>query len=359
LCFYITHLVFPAHLTFSYPRWTIDPGVWWQWLFPATVLGVLAALWLARARIGRGPLAAALFFVITLAPAIGFINVYPMRFSFVADHFQYLAGIGPIALAVAALKRGLDRLEPGKPGLQPALGAALLVGLGALTWKQCGMYVDDQTLWQETLRRNPQSWMAHVNLGNHLAEQGQLDDAIGHYQQALEINPNEADAHIGLGTARMQQGNRDDALAQYQAALQINPEAEMAHVDLGIALLQTGRTAEAIPHFQKALQLEPADAKAQKYLAWVLATSPVAALRDGPKAVELARQADTLTGGKNPIVVHTLAAALAESGRFTEAVEVAQRAWQLAEAQAKPGLASQIQHEMALYQTGNPFHTPQ
>ena len=360
LWFYAGKLLWPANLTFSYPRWTIsasDPRAY-GWVVATAALGLV--IWRARRRAGgRSVEVAAVFFAVTLSPVLGFIMLYTFLYTFVADHYQYLACLGPIALAVAGLKLGLDRIAAGKVLLQPVLGAVLLVVLGVLTWKQCGMYVDDQTLWQETLRRNPHSWMAQVNLGNHLAEKGQLDDAITHFRQALELNPNQADAHVSLGTALMQTGHPDDAIAEYQTAVQINPDEEMAHANLGIMLLQTRRTGEAIPHFQRALQLEPADARAAKYLAWILATSPDASLRNGPKAVELARQADTQTGGENPIVIHTLAAALAESGRFSEAVQAAQRALHLAETQSKPGLAAQIQYEMNLYQTGSPFQTPQ
>ena len=358
LWFYAGKLLWPADLTFSYPHWTVsasDPLAY-EWLLATAALGLV--IWRARRWSGRSLEVAAVFFAVTLSPVLGFIMLYTFLYTFVADHYQYLACIGPIALAVAGLKMGLDRIAAGKLLLQPVLGAVLLVVLGTLTWKQCGMYVDDQTLWQETLRRNPHSWMAHVNLGNHQAENGRLDDAISHFRQALEINPNEADAHVSLGTALMQTGDPDEALSQYQAALQINPNDEVAHVNLGIILLQTRRTGEAISHFQKALQLEPADAKSQKYLAWILATCPQAALRDGSKAVDLARQANTLTGGKDPIVVHTLAAAFAEAGRFSEAVETAQHALQLAEKQSKFGLAEQIEYEIKLYQTGSPFHTP-
>ena len=115
---------------------------------------------------------------------------------------------------------------------------------------------------------------------------------------------------------------------------------------------------EAIAHFQKALQIKPADPTIQNNLAWVLATCPEASLRDGNKAVELARQANELTGRRNPIILHTLAAACAEAGRFSEAVETAQRALQLAGAQSNANLAGQLQLELKLYQAGSPYHLP-
>jgi Flp pilus assembly protein TadD len=151
----------------------------------------------------------------------------------------------------------------------------------------------------------------------------------------------------------------DDAISQYQAALQIKPDDEIAQVNLGIILLQTGRAGEAKARFQTALQLAPSDAKAKSNLAWLLATCPEVSLRDGNKAVALAQQANTLTGGSKPMILHSLAAALAEAGRFPEALETAQRALNLAEAQSNIGLAQQLQIEIKFYQSGRPYHSPE
>jgi Flp pilus assembly protein TadD len=359
LWFYAGKLFWPASLTFSYPCWTIsalDPYAY-GWVLAIVALG--AVIWRAQRRLGRSVGVAVLFFAVTLSPVLGFIMLYTFLYSFVADHYQYLACIGLIALAVAGMKIGLDRVAAGSRFLQPVLGVALLAVLGALTWKQCGMFIDDQTLWQTTLLRNPNSWMAHVNLGNHLAEEGQMDDAISHYQQALQINPNHWDAHIGLGTVLAQEGDVDGAITQYRTALQIYPDAEVAHVNLGIVLLEKGQTSDAVAQFHEGLQIEPDDIKALKYLAWLQATSPEASLRDGAVAVELARRANTLTGGENPDILHILSAALAESGRFPEALETAQRVLKMAEDQSNSRMAGQIQYEMSLYRAGRPFHTPQ
>ena len=166
-----------------------------------------------------------------------------------------------------------------------------------------------------------------------------MDEAITQYQKALEIKPDYAEAHINLGSALQQKGRVDEAITQFQKALQLNPDYAEAHNNLGNALLQKGRVSEAIAHFQQALQLEPADPRIKNNLAWLLATCPEASLRNGNKAVELAPQANELTGGENPIILHTLAAAFAEAGRFSEAVETAQRALHLAGAQSNTRLA--------------------
>jgi protein O-mannosyl-transferase len=215
------------------------------------------------------------------------------------------------------------------------------------------------TQYQEALQINPDYADAHVNLGIALLHKGRVDEALSHYRKALQINPNYMEARVNFGNALAQQGKVDDAISQYQEALQIKPDDEVVQVNLGIVLLQTGRAGEAMAHLQKALQLKPTDAKANNYLAWLLATCPEASLRDGSKAVELARQANMLTGGENAMILHTLAAALAEAGRFSEAQETAQRALDLAEAQSNTRLAQQLQIEMKLYQAGSPFHTPE
>ena len=212
------------------------------------------------------------------------------------------------------------------------------------------------TQYQAALQIKPGYAEARANLGFALLQTGGTDEAITQYQAALQINPNYAEAHVNLGNALVQKGKMDEAITQYQEALQIKPDDEAAHVSLGILLAQTGRAGEAIAHLQKALQLEPANAGFQNNLAWLLATCPEAPLRDGNKAVELARQANALTGGENPVILHTLAAALAEAGRFPEALETAQKALHLAQAQSNARLAGQLQIEMKLYQKGRPFH---
>jgi len=213
--------------------------------------------------------------------------------------------------------------------------------------------------YQNALQISPDLAAAHINLGNALMQKGRVDEAIAHYQNALRISPDLAATHVNLGNALMQKGRGSEAIAHYQKALGIKPDLAEAHRDLGNIFLQQGRMREAIAHFQQALQIEPADPTVQGNLAWLLATCPEASLRNGTKAVELARQANKLTGGENPVILLTLAAAFAENGRFSEAVETAQHALRLAEAQSNTRLAGQLQFELKLYQAGSPFHSPE
>ena len=235
LWFYAGKLVWPAHLTFIYPRWEIEPAVWWQWLFPVAAVGVVAGLWLARRRIGKGPLVAVLFFAGTLGPALGFVNVYPMRYSFVADHFQYLASVGLITLCAAGLAR-LSRVIP----------ATLVVLLGALTWQQAGIYRNPETLWRDTLAKNPDCSMAHNNLGSLLYDQGHIEEAMEHYRKAIQIDPNNYEALNNQGVALAAQGRFDEAIECFRMAIQIKPKDYDALGNLGIALATRGQSEEAI-----------------------------------------------------------------------------------------------------------------
>jgi Flp pilus assembly protein TadD len=151
----------------------------------------------------------------------------------------------------------------------------------------------------------------------------------------------------------------DEAITEFQKALQILPDNASFHFNFSSALLRKGRVGEAIAQLELALQIEPANMEAQNNLAWLLATCPQASLRNGDKAMQLARRANELAGGKNPVILATLAAACAEAGRFSEAVETAQRALRLAGAQSNTELAGQLQLEMKLYQSGNPYHIPE
>jgi tetratricopeptide (TPR) repeat protein len=445
--FYLYKAVLPLNLAYVYPRWQINAGNVLSFLPLVLLVAAFVLCWRGGRGWGRAMFFGLAYFVVMLLPILGFLNIYFMRYSLVADHWQYFAIIGPIALAAAIIRK-------------PVLAAALLLALGALTWKQCGMYANVETLWQTTLRLNPDCWLAHNNLGHSFFQQGQVDEAIAQFQKAVEIEPDYAEAHNNLGNGFFQLGRVDEAIAQYQKALQIMPDnAEVrdnlgngffqqgrmgeavsqyqkalqikpdyaeAHMNLGVAffqqgrmdeaisryqkalqikpdyadawnnlglgffqlgrvdeaisqyrkalqikpdyadaqfnlgraLLQKGSIDEAIPHFQKALQIAPADLTIQNKLAWLLATCPQASLRNGNKAVELARHDNELAGGKDPVLLGTLAAAFAEAGQFGDAVQSAQKAIELAQAAGRQDLAGRLNGELQFYEAGRPFHQP-
>ena len=274
--FYAGKLVWPFGLNFVYPRWTVDPGVWWQWLFPLGVLAVGAALWAMRRR-NRGPLAAFLFFVGSLFPVLGFVNLYGERYSWVWDHWQYLPDMGPLALAAAGLTAVWRRAAPRVRLLGPGLAASLAALLGALTWSHSGMFHDDQTLFLATLARNPDCWMAHDNLGCALvAVPGRLNDAIAQFGDVLRLKPDYARAHYNLGCALIKvPGRANEAIAHFEEALRLKPDNAEAHYNLGLAFVAVpGRMNEAIAQFEDALRLRPDFAEAHNSLGYALETLP-------------------------------------------------------------------------------------
>jgi tetratricopeptide (TPR) repeat protein len=273
--FYAGKVMWPAELVFTYPRWKIDAGVWWQYLFPAGVLAAAMGLWLL-ARRHRSPLAGFLFFTGTLFPVLGFLNVYPFIFSYVADHFQYLASLGIVIPMTSALALGAKRVRLGKPAMV-VLPGALLAALGTLTWRQSGIYRDAETLYRATLARNPASWMAHTNLGVALAETpSRLPEAIAEYHAALRLKPDDAQTHTNLGNALAQTpGRLPEAVAEFRTALRLKPDSVQTHNDLGVVLSQIpGRLPDAIAEFKAALRLKPEYAEAHDNLGVALSQIP-------------------------------------------------------------------------------------
>jgi len=189
VCFYVSKLLWPAGLTFFYPKWQINPARLWQYLYPVLVVAVFVLLWIAKRRIGAGFFIGYTGFVLTLFPALGFFNVYPMRYSFVADHFQYHASVYIIVPVVCAAQFLITKILK-----MPKLFGVLIVFivlaiLGALTFRRCLIYKDLETLWSDTIRKNPDAWIAHNNLGTLLMGQGRFDQALEHFNKALELYP--------------------------------------------------------------------------------------------------------------------------------------------------------------------------
>ena len=487
--FYLSKLFWPENLTFIYPRWNVSQAVWWQYLFPLGALLLLAALWMLRKK-SRAPLAGFLFFIGALFPALGFLNVYPFVYSFVADHFQYLACIGIVTLTSAGLTTLFD-LTPRTRQIGGALCSILLATLSYLTWRQAHMYRDEETLWRTNISQNPDSWMAHNNLATGmvksgrldeaivhyertinkrpdpekgennlaltLAKAGKIDNAIAHYRVAIALRPDYADAHYNLGRALIEKGNIDGAIDQYKQTLMLrpndadahnnlggallqkdrvfeaieqfqwavrlrendadfqynlanalaksgqlagamvhykialsirpdhvearyelgsaflqigqadraiesyeevlkrNPDYVKAHINLGNLLLQKGESAQAIAHYEKGLAVEPDDTASEINLAWLLATAADASLRNGPKALELARRVNQTSGGQNPFALRSLAAAYAENGEFSNAIDTAQAAFQLASENNSRGLMRALSNEMESYKADRPY----
>ena len=252
--FYASKVVWPSNLMFIYPRWTVDASQWWQYLFPLGLAAAAAAL-VVLARRNRGPLAGFLIFAGTLFPVLGFLNVYPFRYSYVADHFQYLAMLGIIVPAASGLTLLARRISPGRAGAA-AMPVLLLTALGAASWQQSGIYRDYETLFRETLARNPNSPVLHNNLGVALMMlPGRVSEAMTEFGAAVRLEPDSADYHDNLGLALASMpGRLPDAIREYQTALRIQPHFQAAHLNLGLAWMSVpGHRPDAIAEYQKAI----------------------------------------------------------------------------------------------------------
>ena len=257
LWFYAGKLLWPSPLIFIYPRWEIDPKVWWQYLFPAAAIVTLVWLWSLQKRIGREPLVAVLCYTISLAPALGFFNVYPFRFSYVADHFQYLASMALISLAVGSAAAICGRAGVCGRNLGSLAAAIVLLMLGGTTWRQSHIYQSPETLWSDTLAKNRRCWLARDNLGDALLRAGNIQEAVGQYEQALRIKPDYPEAHNALGLALDRLGRMQEAIEHFEQALRAEPNYAAAHNSLAIALYQQAREQEAIEHWKQALRIQP------------------------------------------------------------------------------------------------------
>jgi tetratricopeptide (TPR) repeat protein len=322
--FYAWKVLWPVDLMFIYPHWTIDSGDAFQFLFPVALLALALALaWLARRN--RGPLAGFLFFLGTLFPALGFLNVYPFRYSYVADHFQYLALIGivvPVATGLTLLAR---RIPMGAPPIAAiALSAVLLTTLAAATRRQSATYSDYETLFRTTVARNPGSAFLHSNLGVIFMSSGRETEAAAEFEAAVRLTPDDPDYRVNLGLALAQApGRLSDAVAQYQEALRIAPHLATAHLNLGLAYASMpGRMQDAVAEYHRAIaeqrtaaQGEPELWQAHFNLGLAYGQMP------GHEADALAEERIALAIKPDSALVHfQLGNALHKLGRLDEAI---------------------------------------
>jgi tetratricopeptide (TPR) repeat protein len=262
ICFYAGKVIWPHPLIFIYSRWQISSADWQQYLYPAGFLVAVAVLWAVRRRIGAGPLVAVLFFAGTLFPALGFFDVYPMRFSYVADHFQYLASVGMIVLAVAAGHRLLLLAGRRSRPIMAVVGAGILAVFGGMIWTRTPVYENEETLWRDTLARNGQAWIACNNLGHMLQNRNppRLQEAEAFYRQALEMRREAFEAYHNLGAVLLSEGKAEEAIGYYRRAMELAPKISATHHQMGKALNSLGKADEALGYYRGAVEISPSDA---------------------------------------------------------------------------------------------------
>lgn len=253
--FYLGKLAWPHPVLSIYPRWPVQAGPA-DFVPLAAAIGVAVALWLLRGVGTRGAFFAFAYFVALLFPILGFFNVYFFRYSFVADHFQYLASMGPLALVGAAFATGARRLRVPSPAAL-VFAAAVLLGLATLAGRHVRTFRDSTTLWRTTLARNPSCWLADTILGDEAQAQGRYADAERLLRHALALKPDSFEAHYDLGLTLVKLHRTQEGIAQYEAALHAKPDFAEAENNLGVALASAGNPVAAIPHYQRALRLNP------------------------------------------------------------------------------------------------------
>ena len=257
LWFYVGKLLWPSELAVIYPLWDIrvaDPLAW-GYLIAAAALVV--ALWHFRHQIGRGPLAGALFFGVTLLPVLGFVDYGYMQFAFVADRFQYLAGIGVMAVVIGAVTYGVRRLSDLWQKGARVVAAVVIVVMGLLTWRQASVYQDDETVNRYIIALNPQARDAYLNLGDALYEQGRYAEALDVTRIAVERRPEHFQAHFNLGAILDALGRFEEAETHLRRAIALNPQAQNAHLNLSKALYEQGRYEAALEAARVAIEQDP------------------------------------------------------------------------------------------------------
>ena len=257
-----------------------------------------------------------------------------------------LAQEGRMAEAMAEFQTA-STISPNDPDAESNLGAALL---------EQGKSEEAISHLRQAVEKFPRHAQARVNLGNALLQTGNADGAIAEYEKTLELPFDHAESEYSIASALRQKGDLESAIIHYRKALELRPDYANAHNNLGNALRQQGQIKDAVSEYEAALKSDSGFVLAQNNLAWLLATAADPALRNGAKAVELAEKAVIATGGNDPVMLHTLAAAYAEDGQFGKAVAAAKDALDLAEANGIPALADSLRSKLVLYQSRTPYH---
>jgi tetratricopeptide (TPR) repeat protein len=348
VCFYFAKLVWPANLAFIYPRWRLENA--WFFLFPTTVLGGLALLWSLRRRIGKGPLVAAAAFIITLGPILGFMNCYAFQFSYVADHWQYLASLCLISLGAATG----GRIHLANPITRFAVLGIPIFTLGLLTWRQCPVYRNVKTLWRDTLAKNPNSWLAHHNLGVVLQAQGHFSKAEAHFRSALQLRSDYYEAENNLGESLLMQDCLDEAEVHIDRSISLNPGYAASRWNKALLYAHQRQKEEAYAIVQDGLAQSSVYLDGLNMFARFLATADDPDVRDPQTAELLARRGCELTHYFNPYFLVTLAAAYAAQDRYSEAREWGSRALVIACTAENNELAREITSRLKFYRSHKP-----
>jgi tetratricopeptide (TPR) repeat protein len=350
---YMWQMLWPVKLAVFYPHPESRLPLWEIILCLLLLIGITAAAVVLR-KSRPYFITGWLWYLGMLVPVIGLVQVgWQGR----ADRYTYLPQIG----LYIAITWGIADVTAAWRWQREILAAGTAVVVGLLSWRasvQASYWRDSETLFTHALAVTSNNDVAQNNLGIVFLQKGNLDEAISLLQAAVDLRPDNSPAHENLAKALLQKGQVTDALVHYRRLLELQPDNIEVHNIVGTVLIQQGQAREAVEEWQKVLAIQPDNGNAMSNLAWVFATSPDDSLRDGAKAVQLAEQAMRISGGRIPIIFRTLAAAYAENGRFSEAIQTAQHGIELANSRGNSGLATELQSYIVLYQEGQPLRDP-
>lgn len=312
--FYLSKLIWPVNLMTIYPRWEVIPGFGPAQLWPLSILAVITGLWFGRFRFGKGPFAASAIYLLALFPSLGFVTFSYMRFSFVADHFQYFACLAPIAGFSSWVASRFLEPRGNRFGIAMSLCFSGLSILAALTWNQCYIYQNNLTLCLDNVAKNPEGEAPRDHLGKVLIERGDYAAAYEQYRIGAERYPDSPLLRFGLATAAAQQGNVDLGIAHLRETLGLDSNYVAAHHNLAVALGHLGETEEAEQHFRETFRLDPDSLQANRDYGLFLMKDQRPA-----EAVEAFRRCLSLAPTDAPSRFN-LGLALIASGRNEEAV---------------------------------------
>lgn len=354
--FYLYKAFAPVGLCYIYPRWQIDPANIVAWIPLAALAAALILCWRHRRGWGWSSGLALGGFVLALAPVLGLIRTYFMTYTLVADHWQYLA----LPVVTATVAAAAARLAASHPGTARGAAVAAVALFAALTWQRSNVFAGEQSVWQDTVDKNPGAWVAYNNLGAILARQGKLDRAAEHFRRVIDLRDDHLNARTNLGKVLQQQGRPDQAVQWHEQALELDPDSLRARINLADSLLALRREQQAIEHYRIALKLQPNLTNAHQGIARAHyrlgerrsdAGDHQGAMQHWRRALHVAQRAATITQSMDPAVLEVLAAALAANGQFDQAAATARRALTLIDPAHGP-LAGRLRSCIVMYDQG-------
>src|SRR6266487_3209642 len=350
---YVWQMLWPVKLAVLYPHPESRLPLWEIILCLLVLIGITAAAVVLR-KSRPYFIAGWLWYLGMLVPVIGLVQVgWQGR----ADRYTYLPQIG-LYIAITWTVADLTALWRRQRTILTVAALLTIVVLSWSAWIQTWYWRDSETLFKHALAVTTNNDVAENNLGIEYLRQGNVDGAISLLQTAVDLRPDNSPGHENLAKALLQKGKVADALIHYRKLLELQPDNIEVHNIVGTVLIQQGHIREGVEEWQKVLVIQPDNGNAMSNLAWVFATSPDESLRDGAQAVQLAEEALRISGRRIPLIFRTLAAAYAEKGMFSQAIQTAQRGIELANGQGNSGLAADLQSNIALYQAGRPLRDP-